>query len=136
MDGWCKLTVPSDLKVLPLVRRTVETMCELGGLSPSRSGEIVLAVHEASTNIIRHAHGNQSHLPLTVSVRASESVFEIKIADQGQPFDFDSVPDLDPAEIREGGRGVFLIRRLMDEVTCSPLDGGGNEMHMVKKLAT
>jgi serine/threonine-protein kinase RsbW len=135
LNGWCTLTVPSDLKALPLVRRTVETMCEVCRLPASRSSEIVLATHEACTNIIRHAHGNQSDLPLTIAVRASENAFEIKILDRGAPFDFDAVPELDPVEVREGGRGVYLIRRLMDEVTCSPVAGGGNETHMVKRLA-
>ena len=42
------------------------------------------------------------------------------------------MPELDPTEIRAGGRGVYLIRRLMDKVTVAQLSDGGNELRMLK----
>ena len=54
--------------------------------------------------------------------------------DEGAPFDLDAVPYLDPAELRLGGRGVFLMRTLMDELSCQPREQRGNTLRMVKRL--
>ena len=43
------------------------------------------------------------------------------------------MPHLDPAEVRIGGRGVFLMRKLMDELSCQPRGERGNTLRMVKR---
>jgi anti-sigma regulatory factor (Ser/Thr protein kinase) len=55
--------------------------------------------------------------------------------DQGEPFDIAQVPHLNPGELRIGGRGVFLMRALMDEVRCEPRAPGqrGNTLRLVKR---
>ncbi|HEX5273636.1 MAG TPA: ATP-binding protein, partial [Gemmataceae bacterium] len=58
---------------------------------------------------------------------------EILISDEGAPFDLASVPHLDPAEVRVGGRGVFLMRKLMDELSCLPRGERGNTLRMFKR---
>ena len=59
---------------------------------------------------------------------------EIRLHDQGEPFDLDAVPHMDPAELRVGGRGVFLMRSLMDELSCRPrTPERGNVLCMVKR---
>ena len=55
--------------------------------------------------------------------------------DEGAPFDLPAVPEMDPAELRIGGRGVFLMRTLMDELTCQPRGERGNVLRMVKFCA-
>ena len=51
----------------------------------------------------------------------------------GQPFDIAGAPELPPDELREGGRGVFLIRRLMDEVESHRSPDGTNELRMLRR---
>jgi serine/threonine-protein kinase RsbW len=58
---------------------------------------------------------------------------EIHLHDEGAPFDLAAVPSLDPAELRIGGRGVYLMRTIMDEVSSRPRDQGGNTLRMVKR---
>jgi anti-sigma regulatory factor (Ser/Thr protein kinase) len=58
---------------------------------------------------------------------------EIHVLDEGEPFDLQAVPQLDPAELRLGGRGVFLMRALMDEISCQPRGQRGNILRMVKR---
>ena len=60
---------------------------------------------------------------------------EFRLIDQGRQFDLDAVPEFDPTELRRGGRGVFLIRRYMDEVSSLKLPDGGNELRMVRNKA-
>ncbi|MGE0610433.1 MAG: ATP-binding protein [Pirellulales bacterium] len=129
------LTSPSDLRVLPVVRALVQVAGQLAGLSEQRSYEAVVAINEACSNVIHHAHHDDRDFPLTVACRVVDDGLEITLCDQGSPFDFEAVPDLDPTEIRAGGRGVYLIRRLMDKVTSTRLEQGGNELRMFKRTA-
>jgi anti-sigma regulatory factor (Ser/Thr protein kinase) len=57
---------------------------------------------------------------------------EVCLHDQGQCLDFDVLPELDPLETRKGGRGILLIRRLLDRVTCEHPPEGGNVLRMFK----
>jgi anti-sigma regulatory factor (Ser/Thr protein kinase) len=127
------LTVPSDPQALTVVRAMVEAVCKLAGYDKHVCYEVVVAVHEACSNVIRHAHCGKLELPISLECRVSMAGIEFRLRDEGPPFDFAGVPDLDPAEIRRGGRGVFLIRRLLDDVSCRPRPEGGNELRMFKR---
>jgi serine/threonine-protein kinase RsbW len=71
---------------------------------------------------------------LQLEFRLEPNFVEILLYDQGNPFDISAVPHLDPAQLRLGGRGVFLMRALMDELECRPRDGKGNILRMIKRL--
>lgn len=126
------LTIPSDLCLLPLARSFIEAICIIAGFDERLTHSIVLATDEAVNNVMRHAHRNQPDASIHLECYFGQSGIEILIHDEGEPFDLDSVPHLDPAEVRIGGRGVFLMRRLMDELSCSPRNGHGNILRMVK----
>jgi serine/threonine-protein kinase RsbW len=128
------LTVPSDLRYLGIVRGFVEAVCQTGDLDESTTRAVILATGEATSNIIRHAHRNLPQAEFQIQCRLSPEALEICLLDEGEPFDLDAVPDLDPSEIRVGGRGVFLMRKLMDELTCEPRGQHGNTLRMVKRL--
>jgi anti-sigma regulatory factor (Ser/Thr protein kinase) len=57
----------------------------------------------------------------------------LHLLDEGEPFDIDAMPTLDPAELRIGGRGLFLMRTLLDELTCQRREQRGNVLRMVKR---
>jgi serine/threonine-protein kinase RsbW len=131
-DDWITLTVPGDVRVLALVRRAVESVAQLAGLSKKAAYESVLAVSEACANVIEHGYDSQPGHSLSVACRPTEQGLEVRIRDQGKPFDLSAVPHLPPDALREGGRGVFLIRQLMDEVSSSS-DAAGNELRLFKR---
>ncbi|MBM4067643.1 MAG: ATP-binding protein [Planctomycetes bacterium] len=133
-DCPCQLSIPSDLGMLGVVRAFVEAVCQTGDLDRSITHAIVLATGEAVSNIIRHAHRECPNAQLRVGCRLMAEAMEVVFVDEGQPFDLDNVPRLDPGELRVGGRGVFLMRALMDEVTCEQRQGGGNILRMVKSI--
>ncbi len=130
-----RLTIPSDLRLLPVVRNFIEGACQVGGVDRETADAIVLATHEAVSNVIRHAHRGDRAAQLQLECRPQPDGMEIYLLDEGEPFDLTAVPDLDPAEIRIGGRGVFLMRRLMDELKCLPRGCRGNALRMVKRCA-
>jgi serine/threonine-protein kinase RsbW len=127
------LSIPSELRLLPLARRFVESVCQAGGLDQAATNAIVLAVNEATGNVIRHAHRDQPTTPLHIECRLLADGIEVSIIDQGPAFDLNAVPHLDPGEVRVGGRGVFLMRQLMDELSTQPGSQGGNILRMIKR---
>jgi len=126
------LTIPSDLRLLALARAFVEAVCQVAGLDERSTHSVVLATDEATNNIIRHAHIDHPNAPLQIQCFIRPDGVEIRLHDEGPPFDLEAVPLLNPAECRIGGRGVFLMRKLMDEITCLPRTERGNTLRMIK----
>jgi serine/threonine-protein kinase RsbW len=129
------LTVPSDLRMLSVVRAFVEAVCETEALDRNATHAIIMAIGEAVTNIIRHAHHDRPELSVQICFRPCPQAMEILLIDEGDAFDLDAVPRLDPRELRLGGRGVFLMRALMDELSCQRHGERGNVLRMVKRRA-
>ena len=90
-------------------------------------------VFEAASNAIRHAHHGDPKLLIHIQCALLGDAIEVSLLDQGAPFDVEAVPHLDPTEFRIGGRGVFLMRALLDELGCQPRSCGGNALRMVKR---
>jgi serine/threonine-protein kinase RsbW len=126
------LTIPSDLRLLTLARAFVETVCQVAGFDESTTHAVVLATDEATNNIMRHAHRDRPDAPIQIQCHLRPDGVEVFLLDEGAPFDLSAVPYLDPAELRVGGRGVFLMRALMDELSCQPRGERGNTLRMVK----
>jgi anti-sigma regulatory factor (Ser/Thr protein kinase) len=136
LDDGLTLTLPADVRWLCVVRRVIEASAQLAGFPERGVYEIVLAVHEACANVIEHGYERAAGKSLCLACRANEQGLEIRVRDQGQPFDIVAAPHLPPDELREGGRGVFLIRRLMDEVESQRSPDGVNELRMLRRYAT
>jgi serine/threonine-protein kinase RsbW len=128
------LTIPSDLRLLALARAFVEAVCQVAGLDDRATNAVVLATDEATNNVMRHAHRDRPNAQLLIQCFVRDDRVEIRLHDEGAPFDLAAVPFLNPAELRVGGRGVFLMRRLMDEITVEPREDHGNTLRMVKLL--
>jgi serine/threonine-protein kinase RsbW len=127
------LTLASDLHLLPLARAFVEAVCQVAGFDDRATHAIVLATDEAVNNVMRHAHQDNPNAQLQIQCYFCPDGIEIRIHDEGAPFDLSAVPHLNPAELRIGGRGVFLMRALMDELSCQPRGERGNTLRMVKR---
>jgi serine/threonine-protein kinase RsbW len=127
------LTIPSDLSLLALARDFIEGVCHVAGFDERATRAIVMATDEATNNIIRHAHRDSPEAALQIECHFVTEGIEVRLLDEGAPFDISAVPHLDPAELRVGGRGVFLMRALMDELSCQPRGERGNLLRMVKR---
>ncbi len=137
MDGPAfTLTLPSEPRFLGVARRFVETVCQSHSMERSMIHSLVLVTGEAFTNVVRHAHRDLSGTRIEIQLTISADLIVLTFFDQGEPFDVSQVPHLDPADMRVGGRGVYLMRRVMDELTCGPRGPGqvGNVLRMVKRI--
>ena len=121
------------------VREFVGEAARTFGFSEEDAANIVLAVDEACTNIIKHAYQYATDKEIEVTVFPNHDSFEISIYDSGRSFD--------PAEIREpdlkehighrkrGGLGVYLMKKLMDKVEYNFHKGKRNEVRLIKYLS-
>jgi serine/threonine-protein kinase RsbW len=129
------LTLPSEPRMLSVARTFVEAVCQAHHLERTLVHSLVLVAGEAFTNIVRHAHRNVPQAQLEIRLQFFPDAIALTFQDQGDPFDLDAVPELEPSELRIGGRGVYLMRTLMDELSCQPRTGqAGNLLRMVKRL--
>lgn len=98
--------------------------------------KIQLACDEACTNVIEHAYGTEDQGTIVAQWQITPTDFIIIIADQGQPFDPQIIPQPDRAlpieELNAGGLGLHFMRKLMDKVTFS-FTNDGNLLTMVKR---
>jgi serine/threonine-protein kinase RsbW len=131
------LALPSELRMLSVARTFVEAVGQACSLERSTIYAVVTATGEAVTNIIRHAHRDLPAAQLHIELQILAETVVLTFRDQGEPFDIAEVPYMDPGELRIGGRGVFLMRALMDEVACEPRFPGqrGNTLRLVKHRA-
>jgi serine/threonine-protein kinase RsbW len=130
------LNIPSELCMLSTARNFVESVGVCCGLAPSFVRSLVLVTGEAVTNIVRHAHRQVAAAQLQILFEIQADRVVLTFVDQGEPFDIRAVPHLEPGELRIGGRGVYLMRTLMDELSCQPRadQQPGNRLQMVKRI--
>jgi serine/threonine-protein kinase RsbW len=134
------LTVPSDLTVLTQVQQWFAQFYARFLPHPPWSEHqqyrLSLAIAEGFTNAVRHAHQD---LPPETAIEIDLALWsdrlEIRIWDQGQPFDPDVLEEPEPGTLREGGYGWFLLRRLADRVTYERSPDGRNCLLIVKYKA-
>src|SRR6266852_4600559 len=95
---------------------------------------IGMAVRESMVNAVVHGNRYNANKKVRLAVGLHGNRYFVRIADQGDGFDFDMVPDpLAPENImRTSGRGIFLIRSFMDEFDMRHLEAGGTEVTLVK----
>jgi serine/threonine-protein kinase RsbW len=129
------LTLPSELRMLSVARTFVEAVCQAQHLDRTLIHSLVLVTGEAFTNIVRHAHRDIPQAQMEIRLQLFADAVSLTFQDEGAPFNLAAVPELAPGELRIGGRGVFLMRTLMDEISCEPrTDQAGNRLRMLKRL--
>ena len=131
-----KATFPGYYASLADVAAFIREAAYQAGFDNATIYNIELALDEAVTNIIEHAYGAEGVGEIELAYRTDEAGLTITIQDYGQPFDPEAVqiPDIHASlqERENHGLGVFLIRRLMDEVHFSFSQTRGNSLVLVK----
>lgn len=134
-----ELIVKSTTNNLSVVRDFVREAALEAGADDSAIDKIILAVDEACTNVIKHAYKYSPEGDINVSVRSDNNKFVIEITDHGIIFDPYGIPEPDIKkyykERRVGGLGMFLMKKLMDEVNYMNVAGNRNRVRLVKYLS-
>lgn len=128
---------PGRFDSLAKIARFVVYAAEAAGLSRDAIYAVEMAVDEACTNIIQHAYGGEGRGDIECTCRINHSGLTVTLRDYGRPFDPERVPEPDIhtslEERKEGGLGLYLIRKLMDEVHFEFVPDSGNVLTMVKR---
>jgi serine/threonine-protein kinase RsbW len=133
------VTIPNQTRYLSLVGSIGENLGKKLKACPADSDllayQLNLVLTEAISNAIRHG-GAPADAPYEVRVHivASERDLWVRVYDQGQGFDLDTLPLPEIDSLAERGRGLFLIRTLMDSVQYHRTEQG-NVLEMRKSLA-
>ncbi len=116
------ITIQSNLDNLSHVERLVDEISEKYSLSSELYGKILIATIEAVNNSIVHGNKLDSSKVVDVRVEITNSRVQIYVKDQGQGFDYNTVPDPTLPENIENvsGRGVFLMKNLADKISFNP----------------
>ena len=113
------IKLPAKLENLGRWMEAVSECAREQGFDQKKTGRIELALEEALVNICNYAYPEEPG-DVEVNCQEDDSRFIIEIIDSGNPFDMTSLPAPDlPSSIEErkiGGLGIFLIKKMVDEV--------------------
>jgi serine/threonine-protein kinase RsbW len=143
MEIKLSLSLPRDKISIPIVRRICTQSLKVFGVAQECIDDVELALTEACANVLLHAHADDEY---EVSVGVDNDVAVVEVSDRGggvasgddldgmvRPTGDPSVPETVP----EQGRGIFLMRALMDHVRFHRVDGmhRGTRVHLEKALS-
>jgi phosphoserine phosphatase RsbU/P len=117
----------------------LEAFCKLHGLEDELTQNIMLATDEAVTNIVIHAYKEQNG-KITATFSLFENQLVIELTDMGNPFHpkpkhFDK-PKIDLDGTREGGFGLYIIKKFVDELEYIHDETLGRNLMVLRKKIT
>jgi serine/threonine-protein kinase RsbW len=107
-----ELSLPPSPVHLAGLRRA--TRACLGGVASEAADDVVLALNEAATNAI--LYGSSGGQPVQVVVHVNDDVIEASVLDHGPDLPTQPPTEADTDALAARGRGLWLLRRLVDEV--------------------
>ena len=125
------LALPRDELSVPVARRVLKQAMEVLGVEAEVTTDIQLALTEACTNVLDHAGDADEY---EVSAGIDNDVCVIEVIDRGAGFDASDLGHADADHGAEEGRGIQLMRALVDKVHFTQAEDG-NVVHLEKRLA-
>jgi len=133
-----KITFPAKFEYLDEIRDFVAEIAREGGFTDKEIYSLQLAADEAASNIIEHSYEGVSDAFLDITCAMQGDTIVIIMRDEGTSFDPSKVkqPNLKAklSERQIGGLGVYLMRKLMDDVRYESV-GKTNTLTMIKRRA-
>ena len=133
-----ELVVKSRTENLSLIRDFISSKVSETGISNEEVENIMLAVDEACTNIIKHAYKSRPDGKIIIKVNYNSDKLLITIIDYGSTFDPLIVPDPDLQKYyrngKVGGLGMYLMKSLMDDIKYTTVPGKYNQVLLSKRI--
>ncbi len=124
------LALPRDGLSVPVARRVLKNALTALGVADEVTADIEVALTEACTNVLDHAADGEEY-EVRAGVHDHECVIEV--VDTGGGFDPAAHGFSDAAAAAESGRGIQLMRALVDRVSFTSR-GDGTVVHLEKRL--
>ncbi|MEW5846854.1 MAG: ATP-binding protein [Bacteroidota bacterium] len=124
------ITIPSKLEQISLIEKTIDEITEKLTITPDVYGKILIAAIEGVNNAIVHGNKLDESKTVKINIKICDKKICITITDQGNGFDPTKIPDPTIPENIENisGRGVFLMKKLSDEIT---FENNGTTVKMI-----
>jgi serine/threonine-protein kinase RsbW len=112
------IQVPSIIENIRMIESFIDNAKERFQLDDDIYGNIMIAVTEAVNNAIKHGNSGDKSKNVSLSLFLNESMIKFIVKDEGRGFNYENLPDPTAPENLEkiGGRGIFLMKHLSDEV--------------------
>jgi serine/threonine-protein kinase RsbW len=113
-----KIEIPSLGENIRIIESFIDNARDRFSIDDDIYGNIMIAVTESVNNAIKHGNKNNKQKSVSLSLMLADNIISFEIKDQGKGFDFNNLPDpTAPQNLdKPGGRGIFLMRHLSDEV--------------------
>ncbi len=113
-----KIEIPSLSENIRIIESFIDNAKEKFNLNDDIYGNIMIAVTESVNNAIVHGNNNDKSKNVLITLLLEEQLIKFRIQDEGKGFNFHNLPDPTAPEniSKPGGRGIFLMKHLSDEV--------------------
>ena len=113
-----KISIPSLIENIQVIESFIDNAKEDFAINDDMYGNIMISVTECISNAIVHGNKNDPQKMVHLELQTTTGLLLCVVEDEGSGFDFSSLPDpTEPENIEKtGGRGIFLMRHLSDEV--------------------
>ena len=132
-----ELRIPSELRFLAVVDAVVQAFVADFSWEADDVNNLGTAAIEAVSNAMEHGNRFAAGSSVLLHVRGDAAGVEVEVSDEGvgfdhRPYERELTPD-DLLKLR--GRGIFIMRSFMDEVSFAQVHGHGMRVTLVKRGA-
>lgn len=131
-----KMKIESKMSNLRIIENTIDEITGSIGISQDNYGKVMVAALEAVNNAITHGNEGNPEKFVDVEIEFDKNEIIITVTDEGNGFKPEDIPDPTlPENIEElSGRGVFLMKKLADEIRFN--DKGNSVTMNFKEVST
>jgi serine/threonine-protein kinase RsbW len=129
-----ELHIPSVMGYEKIAMECAGSTAKKMGFTEDRIEDLKTAVGEACLNAIEHGNKMDTSTKVGITLTIEESKLQVSVKDQGKGIDQFPIPNIESkikGEDKPRGWGIFLIKRLVNEVIFEPVPEGGNVTKMV-----
>ena len=132
------LVLDSTLESVDKAERAALDLAQESGFGEEDLDRIGMSVRECVVNAVVHGNRYNSHKKVHLSVARTPGRFTVRVADQGEGFNPEELPDPLAGDnlLRHSGRGIFLMKAFMDDLQVRSLGPAGTEVILVKNVVT
>ncbi len=132
------LSLESRFECVEVAERVLADLRDQSGCDEDDEFAVMTALREVLANAIRHGHQECFEKRVEIVMEIDREFLTIEVGDHGEGFAVEAIPDPRDAEnlLKPCGRGIFYMRRFMDEVTFRRRVGGGTMVTMKRKLSS
>ena len=135
-SGTVEMLLDSTLESVDLAEAEVVRVAGESGMAEEDQHRLGMAVRESMVNAVVHGNRYSSHKKVQLTIRCHPDRLAVAIADEGEGFELNLVPDplADENLLRQSGRGILLIQAFVDEFRIRRRESVGTEALLVKYL--